>query len=134
MIRKKYTESFKNISHPSKGPTDPKMLEQTGFDFIWLLQSARQELPLFTRFCSLLVTESLPQNVITYMDPISKPPTINDVVHETMICSTKVANEMHNEYVMVTYDLAVALQAYFIQALPERLTNSLYFSEAFISN
>ena len=51
------------------------------------------------------------------MNPISEPPTRNDVVQETMIRSLNVANEVNQEYAIVTYDLAVALKAYSIQAL-----------------
>ena len=51
------------------------------------------------------------------MDPISQPPTRNDVVQETMVRSLKVANETKQSYAVVSYDLAVALKAYSIQAL-----------------
>lgn len=51
------------------------------------------------------------------MDPIPAPPTRNDVVRETMKRTMAVAKETHQEYGVVTYDLAVALKAYSIQAL-----------------
>ena len=59
----------------------------------------------------------LPQTVITYIDPISQPPTRNDVVQETMVRSLKVAGETKQSYAVISYDLAVALKAYSIQAL-----------------
>ena len=51
------------------------------------------------------------------MDPISQPPTKNDVVQETMVRAMKVALEMNQDYAIVSYDLAVALQTYSIQSL-----------------
>ncbi len=51
------------------------------------------------------------------MDPISLPPIRNDVVQETMVRSVKVAQETNKGYAVVTYDLAIALKAYSIQAL-----------------
>ena len=57
--------------------------------------------------------------MIAYMDPISLPPTRNDVVRETMVRSLKVADETNQKYAVVTYALAVALKAYSFQALQE---------------
>ena len=51
------------------------------------------------------------------MDPISQPPTRNDVVQERMMRSVKVSQETKQGYAVVTYDIAVALKAYSIQAL-----------------
>ena len=86
--------------------------------FYWLLQSeVDKPLPLFPGFYSQFIHDHLPQQKIWYMDPISAPPTRNDVVRETMKRSLNVAIETHQEYGVVTYDLAVALKAYSIQAL-----------------
>ena len=65
----------------------------------------------------MFVPDTLPKTVIAYMDPISQPPTRNDVVQETMVRSLTVAAENNQEYAVVSYDLAVALQAYSIQSL-----------------
>ena len=51
------------------------------------------------------------------MDPIPRSPTRNDVVQETMKRSLQVASETNQEYIVVTYDLAVALKAYSIQSI-----------------
>lgn len=102
---------------PSSKVTELIYLRQSYLDFMWLLQSFSQKQPLFTGFISQYVTDALPQTVITYMDPIAKPPTSNDVVQETMVRSLKVARDTNQEYGFVTYDLAVAQKAYSIQAL-----------------
>ena len=51
------------------------------------------------------------------MDPISKSPTNNDVVRETMMHTLSIAKETGRDYAVVTYDLAVALKAYSVQAI-----------------
>ena len=51
------------------------------------------------------------------MDPIPRSPTNNDVVRETMVRTMTVAEDTGQEYAVVTYDLAIALKAYSIQAL-----------------
>ena len=51
------------------------------------------------------------------MELISKSPTNNDVVQETMLRSQEVAHEMKQDYAVVTYDLAIAMKAYCVQAL-----------------
>ncbi len=95
-------------------------------DFYWLTESqVDKRLPLFPGFCSQLIHDHLPQQRIWYMDPISGPPTRNDVVRETMKRSMTVANETGQEYGVVTYDLAVALKAYSIQALDSPLFDKL---------
>ena len=60
------------------------------------------------------------------MDPISKSPTNNEVVRETMIRTMNIAKETGQEYAIVTYDLAIALKAYSIQAVETPLFDKLY--------
>ena len=62
------------------------------------------------------MTDRLPQTTIAYMEPISQPPKRKDVVQET-IHSVRVAQETNQGYAIITYDLAIALKEYSIQAL-----------------
>lgn len=59
------------------------------------------------------------------MEPLPAAPTRNDVVREIMKRSMKVAVETQQEYGIVTYDLAVAIKAYSIQALDAPLFDNL---------
>ena len=59
------------------------------------------------------------------MDPISKSPTNNEVVRETMIHTMNIAKETGQEYAIVTYDLAIDLKAYSIQAVETPLFDKL---------
>lgn len=102
------------------------LLTVRSLDFYWLLQSGVDKpLPLFPGFYSQFVHDDLPKQKIWYMDPISASPTRNDVVRETMLRSMNVAVETHQEYSVVTYDLAVALKAYSIQSLDAPLFDRL---------
>ena len=93
--------------------------------FLWLVLSQHEHLPLFTGFYSQFIDDPLPLTVIAYMDPISQPPTRNDVVYDTLLRSLKVADETKMPYHPVTYDLAVALKAYAIQSLKSPMFDRL---------
>ena len=72
---------------PSSEVMELGKLRLKDLDFIWLLQSFTQKLSLFTGFFSQFVTDNVPQTVIAYIDPLSQPPTRNDVVQEMMVRS-----------------------------------------------
>ena len=69
--------------------------------------------------------DPLPLHRICYMDPISRSTTNNDAVEETMIRTMSVAKETGQGYAVVTYDLAVALKAYSIQAIETPLFDKM---------
>ncbi|KAJ8024334.1 hypothetical protein HOLleu_37052 [Holothuria leucospilota] len=94
-------------------------------DTFWLVISRVQHVPLFTGFYSSFVHDPLPVTITAYMDPISQSPTRNDVVHETMLRSLRVAEETKIPFHPVTYDLAVALKAYSIQSLKSPVFDKL---------
>ena len=76
-------------------------------------------------FISKFINDPLPVQRICYMDPISRSPTNNDVVKETMVRTMNVAKETGQDYGVVTYDLAVALKAYSIQTIESPLFDKL---------
>ena len=77
---------------------------------MWLLQTFTNTTPLYYGYLSRYVTDHLPCTLVTYVDPISVPPTKNDVVCETMVQSIQVSKEMKQKYAIVIYDLAVSLK------------------------
>ena len=68
-------------------------------------------------FNSLFVNDPLPLQKITYLDLILESPTQNSVVKETLFRSLKLAENIGQSPEVVTYDLAVVLKAYSMQAL-----------------
>ena len=94
-------------------------------DLYWFWKMRDSNTPLYAGFVSKYVKDPLPIQRICYMDPIPKSPTNNEVVKETMIRTLNVAKETGQEYAVVSYDLAVALKAYSIQALDEPFFDKL---------
>ena len=62
-----------------------------------------------------LIEDPLPQQRIGYMNNITLPSTRLDVVRETMRISNEVRKECGEEYMVPTYDLAIAKPALKIQ-------------------
>ena len=91
----------------------------------WFWKLGDGDTPMHSGFMSKIMEDTLPLQRICYMDPISRSPTNNDVVRETMIRTINVAKETGQEYAVVTYDLAVALKAYSIQAIERPLFDKL---------
>jgi len=81
------------------------------------LKQATFDMDLSSVYSHFVHDDIMPLQKIWYMNPISAPPTRNDIVCETMIRSMHVATTIKQEYGVVTYDLVVALKAYSIQAL-----------------
>ena len=51
------------------------------------------------------------------MDPIFSSPTKNEVVKETLVQTLRCGSAIGQKYMIVSYDLAIALKAYSIQKL-----------------
>ena len=121
-----YHKQLKRARFNLTEPNDRHKITLQCIDFYWLLQAeVDKPLPLFPGYYSQFVQDHLPQQRLFYMDPICASPTRNDVVRETMNRSMNVAAETKQEYGIVTYDLAVALKAYSIQALETPMFDKL---------
>jgi hypothetical protein len=82
----------------------------------------------------MVTTDDFPKQVLTYMDPIGRPPTRLDVLQHTMNTAIRVAEECHDSYISVTYDLAITKPA--LQILPNHpcMTDYLYILVLFTSS
>ena len=87
-------------------------------DNIFLLSHALGLLnsPMWTGFNSRIMTDDTPQQLISYLTPINHSPTNNAVVLATMQQCMSALQELNQEYMQVTYDLAIAKIALQIQA------------------
>ena len=74
-------------------------------------------MPMHQGFNTKFFKDNLPQHKIVYMDPIFEPITNNAAVKRTLEIAVKGAEEVGQQFTIVTYDLAAALKAYAIQAL-----------------
>ncbi len=108
-----FRASLKQAKFKLAPSTSDLWIKQKGLDFTWLLQSFTQKFPLFTGFYSQFVKDELSRTTIAYMDPISLPPTRNNVVQDTMVRevrSVKVAQETNQGYAVVTMTLLLLLR------------------------
>ena len=119
-----FRASSDNSASGSNG-SGVKPIRATVLDLYWMTRLKDGNTPLHAGFMSQFVKDSLPIQRICYMDPISRSPTNNDVVRETMVRTLNVAAETGQEYAVVTYDLAVALKAYSIQQIERPIFNKL---------
>lgn len=75
-------------------------------------------IPMWTGFnCWFYSEDIFPKQRICYLPQINQSPTSNAVVLETMDMATRIGEECGQRYMAVTYDLAIARNAYAIQAV-----------------
>lgn len=90
--------------------------------------------PMWVGFnCRIHDIDTLQQH-ISYLTPINASPTSNSVVLETMQQSKKIAEELNQSSIQVTYDLAIAKVALQIQATKNlHMIIYLYIQDRFTS-
>lgn len=86
-------------------------------DRLWIICLANKpdKTPMWNGFNAKVLTDNLPQHRISYMPQINESPTSLSVVRETLKTSLKVADECHQDFMVVTYDLAIAKMAFQLQ-------------------
>ncbi|KAL4089548.1 hypothetical protein QTP88_024568 [Uroleucon formosanum] len=86
-------------------------------DLKWVLSHALKirNTPMWTGYNSLTTTNHGSKQKIFYLTPINMSPTNTTVIYETMVQAQKIANECHQNFMSVTYDLAIAKVALQIQ-------------------
>ena len=84
---------------------------------LWTLAKSlfKEEVPMWHGWNYLHEVDINPEQNVLYMQHVELPPTRNDVVRETLRRSQLVSAACHQEYTVVTYDLAVAKLAKQIQ-------------------
>lgn len=97
-------------------PDNLKIIKQV--DVLWMLSHAFEipNTPMWVGFNSKIVQDNSPKQKVTYLTPINLSPTDKSVVLETMSQAQKAAQECHQRYIQITYDLAIAKIALQIQA------------------
>lgn len=79
-------------------------------DILWVLSHYLKipKTPMWVEFNSKLVSDNSIKQKVSYLNPINHSPTNISVVYETMRQSQKIAEELRQTYMQVTYDLAIA--------------------------
>lgn len=117
-----------NFAYTTKHLIDPPhLLLIQHRDIFWMMNVATSpEVPMWVGWNASLTPDPLPKQHIGYMANISLPPTRLDVVAQTLKQSQRVALECHQNYVVVTYDLAVAKLAMQVQMAEAPLYDNVF--------
>ncbi len=95
-------------------------------DLFWMMSLNLKETPMWGGYNSLIMVDPLPIQKIGYMENIPFPPTRLDVVAKTLQVTQQVAQECGEEYIAVTYDLAIAKPAIQMQIEEAPLYDNLF--------
>ncbi|CAH0396002.1 unnamed protein product [Bemisia tabaci] len=104
-------------------------------DLLWLLSHFFQvpKTPMWVGFNSRVTVDLQPRQKVCYLTPINSSPTDKSVVAETLRQSLKIAEELRQGYIQVTYDLDIAKVALEIQSTEKPLlTESSFIWALFI--
>ena len=97
-------------------------------DNIWMMSHALElpDVPMWVGFNSQIDDSNSPQQFISYLTPINSSPTNTAIVLETMHQSKKIAEDLSQRCMQVTYHLAVAKLAFQIQATEKPTFDNLF--------
>lgn len=98
------------------------------FDNIWimLLALVETEIPMWTGWNNQMSSNVLPIQNICYLPPINESPTSVSVVAHTLKLAQNIASECQQQYISVTYDLAIAKLAMQIQSEERPKYNNVF--------
>lgn len=90
----------------------------TEIDNMWMVSHALKllDIPMWIGFNSRIYNSDSSEQIISYLTPINASPTSTSIVLKTMLQSQKIAEELQQPSIQVTYDLAIAKIALQIQA------------------
>lgn len=86
-----------------------------------------KQLPMWVGWNSQIYIDFSPRQKIYYLPQINMSPTSSAVVAETLKMAKKIASEINQEVITVTYDLAIAKIAFQIQS-----TEAPFYDNVFI--
>lgn len=85
-------------------------------DILWVISLLGQDsIPLWLGYNCKISTDLSEVQKIEYLSPINSSPTSYAVVNETLIMANEIAEQCHQNQIIVTYDLAIAKMAMQIQ-------------------
>lgn len=107
----------------------PSLEKIRTLDIIWMLSHALEipDTPMWVGFNSKFVKDiNTSRQKICYLTPINESPTAKNVVLETLKESQKIAEEVKQCEIEVTYDLAIAKVAMQIQSMEKPLFDNVF--------
>ncbi|CAH0563075.1 unnamed protein product [Brassicogethes aeneus] len=97
-------------------------------DIIWMLSHSLgiPKTPMWVGYNSKLFNDTSSTQKISYLTPINLSPTKWEVVYETLLQCQKMTKELNQQYMEVTYDLAIAKMAMRIQSAEKDTFNNIF--------
>lgn len=121
-------ESMVELDDSRRFVVPATLLTAKYFDFVWMCSLAihLENTAMWTGWNSKLATNSLPMQKIGYLRQLNVSPTSTSAVMETMKISQRIAEECDQQYISVTYDLAIAKIALCEQAEEKPTFDNLF--------
>ncbi len=115
---------------PGKATLPPNLNYARNCDLLWKISLALNIyiIPMWVGFNSQFVVDHLPVQRIGYLPQINMSPTSTSVVRETLNIALQVRKDCQQQYMHVTYDLAIAKVALQIQSIERPLYDSIFIS------
>lgn len=97
-------------------------------DLAWLMSHFCEitNTPMWVGFNHKVTENNTPKQKISYLTPINESPTKFSVVYETLRQSQQIARECKQNYMQVTYDLAIAKIAFQMKSVERPRFNDLF--------
>lgn len=139
--RRKYVSKFNSYVEPyarqsqhrlclvGNTPNIPQSLQvATNLNTIWMMNHAYVTSGAKRWFLwnSVRVTDSNPIHNIGYLPNLNSSPTSDATVKKTMEIALDICRDCNQQYIIVTYDLAIAMKAYRIQKDMEPRLNNVF--------
>jgi hypothetical protein len=125
--RPKIRQSLEPVDSPLRSfNVDIKQLRY--IDLAWLVSHFLKipNIPAWVGYNSMIYQDNSSKQTISYLTTINESPTTVSVVLETMRQAQKVAEECNEDYMEVTYDLAIAKVALQIQSMETPQFDNLF--------
>lgn len=123
------SETLLSVSDERRSVTVSSLLKIQKLDVIFMLSHAFKipNTPMWVGFNSQVVEDmNTTRQKICYLTPINESPTAKNVVLETLKESQKIAKEVKQSEIAVTYDLAIAKIAMQIQSEAKPLLDNVF--------
>lgn len=110
-------QSMVPLNDPRRFEIPATLKKSQELDFLWTLnlKLKPKETQMWVGFNYDHTIETLARQKVCYLPQINQSPTSNAVVMHTLKMSQRVAEECDQQYISVTYDLAIATKALAIQ-------------------
>uniref|UniRef100_A0A6P7FRI3 Uncharacterized protein LOC114331907 n=1 Tax=Diabrotica virgifera virgifera TaxID=50390 RepID=A0A6P7FRI3_DIAVI len=123
-----FKDTLLPLESPLRNITSSNANYMKKIDFLWLLSHFLEipNTPLWVGFNSKIISDDSTQQRVSYLTPINLSPTNQSVVYLTLRQAQQIASECKQNYMQVSYDLAIAKMALQIQNIEKPLFDNVF--------